>query len=456
MTLPPSFDNFQSAWNIQSIASKTILFLTTKLIEAEKNIVVVMKHKMLRSLVSSPDQTQSTKVSILHLKHLCLKHLRFHLLSSNKPNSVSNLHTYIVATTVILLNIVARESEMRIKRPLGWHKKNSRCHRVNRRFFSQDGYAFPAFAYRSIHNKTDWFADSGATQHMTDQRHLFNSFIPVTTGNRPVIGIGTDNAPLNVQGHGTIKIRSKVDGTWHEGTLHNVLYVPNIGVNLFSIGAAADMGLTFTIDKKKVDLFLNSKLVATGTRVGKEPYLMDIEAVSPITTPKQSLTALIFLNIWHRRFGHVHNGAIQKMSASGYVDGLNLDATKVDPSPCGCAFGKSHRQPFPTEGRTRGTAIGELVHTDVCGPMSVASPGGSRYFIVFKDDFTGFRSLYFMKQKSEAFHFFKQFSSLLKTQTGHVIKTLRSDNGGEYINGEFAAHLAKEGIRKESSAPYTP
>ena len=324
-------------------------------------------------------------------------------------------------------------------------------------FFSQDGYAFPAFAYRSIHNKTDWFADSGATQHMTDQRHLFNSFIPVTTGNRPVIGIGTDNAPLNVQGHGTIKIGSKVDGAWHEGTLHNVLYVPNIGVNLFSIGAAADMGLTFTIDKKKVDLFLNSKLVATGTRVGKEPYLMDIEAVSPITTPKQSLTALIFLNIWHRRFGHVHNGAIQKMSASGYVDGLNLDATKVDPSPCeSCAFGKSHRQPFPTEGRTRGTAIGYLVHTDVCGPMSVASPGGSRYFIVFKDDFTGFRSLYFMKQKSEAFHFFKQFSSLLKTQTGHVIKTLRSDNGGEYINGEFAAHLAKEGIRKESSAPYTP
>ena len=76
---------------------------------------------------------------------------------------------------------------------------------------------------------------------MTDQRHLFNSFIPVTTGNRPVIGIGTDNAPLNVQGHGTIKIGSKVDGAWHEGTLHNVLYVPNIGVNLFLIGAAADM-----------------------------------------------------------------------------------------------------------------------------------------------------------------------------------------------------------------------
>lgn len=84
--------------------------------------------------------------------------------------------------------------------------------------FSQDGYAFPAFAYRSIHNKTDWFADFGATQHMTDQRHPFGSFVPVTTGNRPVIGIGTDNASLNVQGHGTINNRSKVDGAWHDGT----------------------------------------------------------------------------------------------------------------------------------------------------------------------------------------------------------------------------------------------
>ena len=324
-------------------------------------------------------------------------------------------------------------------------------------FFSQDGYAFPAFAYRLIHNKTDWFSDFGATPHMTDQRHLFNSFIPVTTGNRPVIGIGTDNAPLNVQGHGKIKIRSKVDSAWHEGTLHNVLNVPNIGVNLFSIGAAADTGLTFTIDKKIAHLFLNSKLVATGTQVGKEPYLMDIEAVSPITTPKQSLTASISLNIWHRRFGHVHNGAIQKMSASGHVDGLNLDATKGDPSPCeGCAFGKSHLQSFPTEGRTRGTAIGDLVYTDVCGPMSVASPGGSRYFIVLKDDFTGFRSLYFMKQKSKApLISSSRQSTLLKTQTGYVIKTLRTDNGGEYINGEFSAHLAKEGIRYESSAPHT-
>ena len=47
-----------------------------------------------------------------------------------------------------------------------------------------------------------------------------------------------------------------------------------------------------------------------------------------------SLATSISLNIWHRRFGHVHNGAIQKMSASGHVDGLNLDATKGDPSPC--------------------------------------------------------------------------------------------------------------------------
>lgn len=29
----------------------------------------------------------------------------------------------------------------------------------------------------------DWFADSGTTQHITDQRSFFNTFTPITSGN---------------------------------------------------------------------------------------------------------------------------------------------------------------------------------------------------------------------------------------------------------------------------------
>lgn len=36
------------------------------------------------------------------------------------------------------------------------------------------------------------------------------------------------------------------------------------------------------------------------------------------------------------------------------------------------------------------------------------------------------------------------------------MKTLRSDNGGEYTSKEFTSYLAKEGIKHELMIPHTP
>ena len=36
------------------------------------------------------------------------------------------------------------------------------------------------------------------------------------------------------------------------------------------------------------------------------------------------------------------------------------------------------------------------------------------------------------------------------------IKTLRSDNGGEYIDKDFTKFCAREGIKREWIAPYSP
>lgn len=107
-------------------------------------------------------------------------------------------------------------------------------------------------------------------------------------------------------------------------------------------------------------------------------------------------------------------------------------------SPCdGCAYGKSQRKSFPTDGRSRGTKIGDLIHSDICGPMNVTSPGGARYFISFKDGFSGFRVVYFMKEKLEVLQHFEQFMHRLEGETRQRISTLRSDNGGEYMRKFF-------------------
>ena len=66
----------------------------------------------------------------------------------------------------------------------------------------------------------------------------------------------------------------------------------------------------------------------------------------------------------------------------------------------GCAKGKNIKNPFPkSETQTKGTL--ELIHSDVCGPMSSTSLSGFDYYITFIDDFSRKTWIYFLKAKSE-------------------------------------------------------
>ncbi|KAL0455125.1 UNVERIFIED_CONTAM: hypothetical protein Slati_0851700 [Sesamum latifolium] len=51
----------------------------------------------------------------------------------------------------------------------------------------------------------------------------------------------------------------------------------------------------------------------------------------------------------------------------------------------------------------------DLVHTDVCGPLSVPARGGFSYFITFTDDHSRYDYVYLMRYKSEAFGRFKEY-----------------------------------------------
>lgn len=86
----------------------------------------------------------------------------------------------------------------------------------------------------------------------------------------------------------------------------------------------------------------------------------------------------------------------------------------------------------------------------------VTSLGGTRYFVLFKDDFTGLLTVYFMTLKSEVPAFFRLYEAMVLNQTENRIRVLPSDGGGEYFGKEFEDCLSKKGIRHESSDPYTP
>lgn len=88
--------------------------------------------------------------------------------------------------------------------------------------------------------------------------------------------------------------------------------------------------------------------------------------------------------------------------------------------------------------------------------MSIPSLTGSLYYVLFQDDASGFCVVYFLKKKSEVFQQFKIFVARVLTETGNRVCAIRSDNGGEYTDGEFQKFLSLNGIRHEKCAPYTP
>ena len=61
-----------------------------------------------------------------------------------------------------------------------------------------------------------------------------------------------------------------------------------------------------------------------------------------------------------------------------------------------------------------------------------------------------------MKDKSDVFETFKKWKAMIETETCLKVKCLRSDNGGEYIDGGFSEYYAAQGIRMEKTIPGTP
>ena len=74
--------------------------------------------------------------------------------------------------------------------------------------------------------------------------------------------------------------------------------------------------------------------------------------------------------LWHRRLAHVHYRALP--IASKAISRLPEIQAKHEGVCKGCAQGKNAKKTFPST-KSKAKVILEIVHSDVCGPMSPIS-----------------------------------------------------------------------------------
>jgi transposase InsO family protein len=88
--------------------------------------------------------------------------------------------------------------------------------------------------------------------------------------------------------------------------------------------------------------------------------------------------------------------------------------------------------------------------------MRVKYLGGSLYYVTFIDDYSRNTFLYLLKTKDEVFSKFQEFKAKIENLKRKKIKTLRIDNGGEYISKEFSSFFKSTGIRRELTVSHNP
>ena len=96
---------------------------------------------------------------------------------------------------------------------------------------------------------------------------------------------------------------------------------------------------------------------------------------------------------WHCRLGHISLKRMKKLHDDGLLTSSDFESFEACES---CLLGKMTKSPL-AKSCERASELLELIHSDVCGPMSTTARGGYQYFVTFTDDLSRYGYIYLMK-----------------------------------------------------------
>ena len=315
-----------------------------------------------------------------------------------------------------------------------------------------------ALTRRIGRGQADWVVDSGATNHITDDRSIFTSFRSVNGPSITTAGMGA----LQATGRGDISI---VAANRVQVTIKDVMYVPGLGHNLLSLAQLEDRGISYRSEKGRMEFVRQGKVIRHAIRrgrtyilsgvkekgLGQEAALIAAQGAAPAITEEP-------FDLWHRRFGHLGQGKLRQLH--GVTQGLKGPIGRItSTSPCKpCIYAKK-AQVINKVTPERTTRPLELVHTDFCGPIPVPAVGpdhiqGAIYLLTFTDDYSRKTWVYPTKRRDHLYRIFDAWKAYVELTYQAKVKALRADNALEYKS--LATRLRPSGVAVEFTVDYTP
>jgi uncharacterized membrane protein YgcG len=247
---------------------------------------------------------------------------------------------------------------------------------------------------------TNWYLDSGANDHLTndlDQLSLHERY----TGKDIVQVANGSGLSIAHIGH------SLIPGSSRPLYLHNILHVPSVRKNLLSIQKLAHDNDAFVELHPSFFCIKDQKSRRTLLR-GKSFNGLYPVPCSKSSSPMSRHAALsshsVSSDLWHCWLGHPSFSVVDFIVKSNKLACTPRQSSRVcDPYQ----RAKAHQLPFQKSKHVTSPPL-ELVHSDVWGP-AVTSVGGFKYYVSFLDDFSRFTWIYLLKRKSDVEHAFHLF-----------------------------------------------
>ncbi|GJR68716.1 zinc finger, CCHC-type containing protein [Tanacetum coccineum] len=259
-----------------------------------------------------------------------------------------------------------------------------------------------------------------------------------------------DGSAVEIKGKGTLLFQCK---NGDQLMVSDVYFIPALTSNILSLGQLTEAGYDVWLHNDYLKVYNEQRtLVLKVQRSANRLYKIALKIAKPAC-----LAASVVDDAWtwHARLGHANFYTLEFMGKKRMVTGMPC-VSHPKQLCSGCVVAKQTRKSFPNEAQWRASKPLELLHADLCGPITPQSTGGNRYFLLIVDDWCRYMWVYFLKSKDEALAKFKIFKAQVEMETEHKVKALRTDRGGEFNSHAFVKFCQKEGIQRQTTAPYTP
>lgn len=298
-------------------------------------------------------------------------------------------------------------------------------------------------------SSSTWICDSGANTHITsDVNNIINP--SEYHGLDQVGGVGKDlSLPITHIGSSSFSSCSK------PLQLNNILHCPTASTNLLSIHQ-------FNVDNHCYFILYPYYFVLKDLKTGRMLFKGKCEdGLYPLHLPfkksSQSSRPLAFLgsrvssSVWHSRLGHPAHSIVSLLVSNKC---LPIEGATKFPFCNSCPLGKSHKLPFNLSNSVSNYPL-ELLHSDVWTSPTFSN-SGFKYYVIFVYDFSRYTWLFPMRMKSEAFKVFVEFKTYVENLLSCKIKTLQTDEGGEFKNTAMQQFPKQHGIGLRFSCPKYP